>query len=208
MRRTILFLILLLTATVGAAQDFEGVIEAKRMVMGDSMNFVYTVKGDQVRVDEISMRTHVFAGSRLFNLKEGTQVILFHQNKKWQKAIDLPKAATPANLQATSLKETKSFFGYKCSKYLVKNTISNISIQFFVAEEKFNFYLPMLKLINNNDEFSLGYMALGVKSGSFPFLAIKYDAAGKEAGRFEVTRIEKKQISASGFEIPKGYSEK
>jgi hypothetical protein len=69
------------------------------------------------------------------------------------------------------------------------------------------FFVPMLELLNQREDFSTHYLSLPVKDGSFPFLAVKYDAAGKEVGRLEVTRIEKKVVSASVFDVPKDYKE-
>lgn len=40
----------------------------------------------------------------------------------------------------------------------------------------------------------------------FPLRAISYDAAGKEKSRMEVTKIEKKSIDDSQFQVPAGYT--
>jgi hypothetical protein len=42
----------------------------------------------------------------------------------------------------------------------------------------------------------------------FPLRSVEYDAAGKELSRMEVTKVEKKSLEDSEFEIPKDYTAK
>lgn len=207
MFRKLLTLCFTLFAFFAGAQNFEGIIEFKKQLPGDSLNLVYSVKGDQVRIDEISPRTHRIGASYLLNTKEGSTIYLNHELKTTVRRENTDKSTAPAGLTVTSSKESKSFFGYKCSKYSVTNTANNSSIHYYVASGKFTFFVPMLELLNRREDFSAHFLALPSKDGALPFLAVKYDAGGKEVGRLEVTRLEKKAISTSVFDVPKDYKE-
>ncbi|MGL5889207.1 MAG: DUF4412 domain-containing protein [Bacteroidia bacterium] len=207
MFRNLLMLCCTFLAGLAGAQNFEGIIEFKKQTLTDTVNYVYSVKGDQVRIDEISPRTHRIGGSYLLNTKEGTTIYLNHELKTTVRRANTDKSTVPAGLTVTSSKETKSFFGYKCSKYSVTNTADNSSIHYYVASGKFTFFVPMLELLNRREDFSAHFLALPAKDGALPLLAVKYDAAGKEVGRLEAARIEKKAISASVFDVPKDYKE-
>jgi Domain of unknown function (DUF4412) len=207
MFRNLFTLCFTLFTGLAGAQGFEGIIEFKKQLPGDSVNLVYSVKGDQVRIDEIRARTHNIFGSFLLDLKSGSRIFINHAKKEWTQLGNTGKPDVPASLTVVSTKESKSFFGNKCNKHIVKNTTDNSAIHYYVAAGKYQFFVPMLELLNRREDFSTHYLALPVKDGSFPFLAVKYDAAGKEAGRLEVTRIEKKVISATVFDLPKDYEE-
>lgn len=207
MIRIVLFTLSVLFATFAAAQNFEGVIEFKKQTLTDTVNYLYSVKGNMVRIDEVSPRTHRIDGSFLLNLKEGSMIYLNHERKTWGRREKTGKPAVPSGLSVSSTKVNKTLFGYKCSQHIVKNTADNSSIHYYVAPGRFTFFVPMLELLNRREDFSTHYLALPVKDGSFPFLAVKYDAAGKELARLEVTRIEKKTVSLSVFDVPKDYKE-
>ncbi|MCU0432222.1 MAG: DUF4412 domain-containing protein [Bacteroidia bacterium] len=207
MIRKFLLVLGVLTSTFAAAQNFEGVIEFKKKSLTDTVNYMYSVKGNMVRIDEINQRTHRIDGSFLLNLQEGSMIYLNHERKTWGRREKTGKPVVPTGLNVSSTKVTKTFFGYKCNQHIVKNTADNSSIHYYVSPGRFTFFVPMLELLNRREDFSTHYLSLPVKDGSFPFLAIKFDAAGKEVGRLEVTRIEKKTVSASVFEVPKDYKE-
>jgi hypothetical protein len=207
MIRIVLFALSVLSAAVAAAQSFEGVIEFKKQSLTDTVNYMYSVKGNKVRIDEINPRTHRIDGSFLLNLQEGSMIYLNHERKTWGRREKTGKPTVPAGLTVSSTKAAKTLFGYKCSQHIVKNTVDNSSIHYYVSPGRFTFFVPMLELLNRREDFSTHYLALSVKEGSFPFLAVKYDAAGKELARLEVTRIEKKTVSVSVFDVPKDYKE-
>jgi Domain of unknown function (DUF4412) len=207
MLRKLFTIYFMLLAGLAAAQNFDGIIEFKKQQPGDSVNLVYSVNGNQVRVDEIRARSHNIFRSFLLDLKAGSCIFINHAKKEWTQLGNTGKPEVPASITVESTKESKSLFGNKCNKHIVKNTADNSSIHYYVSSGKYMFFVPMLELLNQREDFSTHYLSLPVKDGSFPFLAVKYDAAGKEVGRLEVTRIEKKVVSASVFDVPKDYKE-
>ena len=70
MKKSILKLITVVVVMVAfsftaVAQSFEGVIEFKKSSNTDTTSYVYTVKGNQVRIDEIGSKSHKVEGSFL-----------------------------------------------------------------------------------------------------------------------------------------------
>jgi len=90
----------------------------------------------------------------------------------------------------------------------VKNPDEGTQISFWVTSGgKFNFFRPMIKQLNRKEKFAIYYLLLDVKEGSVSFMAVQSDMSGKETGRLEVTKIQKKAVDASQFEVPKDYKE-
>jgi len=203
--------LVLLTAALPvsvAAQAFEGVIEFKKMSDKDTTNYVYYVKGDKVRIDEIGSRSKKVEGSFLIDTKAGTMKFLSHDRKTWGE--HKPGATNTAGGKPTVSKTgaTKTMHGYKVSEYLVKNPDEGTQISFWVTSGgKFNFFRPMIKQLNRKEKFAIYYLLLDVKEGSVSFMAVQSDMSGKETGRLEVTKIQKKAVDASQFEVPKDYKE-
>lgn len=207
MLRACLLSFFLLVMVVANAQSFEGVLEFKKQSPTDTLSYVYTVKGDQVRIDEIRSITHRVVTSMLLNLETGTLHAINHEQKTWERRKPTGKAIRPATSLATTTTHSKSLFGYKCIEYTVNNTSTNTTMSYWVASGKFDFFVPMLELLNSTDDFARFYLALPVKNGALPFLAVTYAASGKEVARMEVTRIEKKKVAEAQFSVPTDYTE-
>ncbi len=203
---TFLFTFIVLSLT-SYAQSFEGIIEFKKQSGKNIVNYVYYVKGDQVRIDEFAPGTRDVSGSFLVDTKAGTMRYLNHDRKMWGTRTPKGGAAAPAGCVVTATKATRELFGYKCSEQVVKNTADSTQITYYLASGKFSFFTPMMKLLNRQEKFSTYFFAMTVKDGAMPLLAIEKDLAGNEKGRLEVTRLEQKTLAAGLFDIPKDYTE-
>lgn len=190
-----------------SAQSFEGVIEFKKMTENDTTGYVYYIKGNNVRIDEIGARSKKVEGSFLIDTKAGTMKFLSHDRKTWGEHKSGAAPAVGGKPVVTKTTNVKMLHGYKCTEYVVKNADENASISFWIASGKFNFFKPMLKLLNRKEKFATYYPLLPVKDGAFAMLAVQNNNAGKETGRLEVTRLEKKAVDGALFAIPKDYSE-
>lgn len=189
------------------AQNFEGVIEFKKQTGPDVVNYLYYVKGDKVRIDEFTPGTRTVSGSFIVDTKTGSMIFLSPDRKLWGTRVQKGAAAAPAGAVASTTKATKTLFGYKCSEQVVTHAADSTQISYWIAPGKFNFFLPMLKLLNRQENFSTYYFALTVKEGAMPLLAVEKDLNGNEKSRLEVTRLEQKVLTEGLFEIPKDYTE-
>ena len=208
MIRKIAILLLLCSGIsfLASAQNFEGIIEFKKQTGTTTVNYVYYVKGNQVRIDEFAPGTRNVEGSFILGLKDSSMVYLNHVRKMW--GIRTPAAArlAPAGCVATTTKNSKELFGYKCLETVVKNAGDSTQVSYYIASGKFAFFAPMVKILNRQENFATYLLAVKMKDGSMPLLAIEKNLAGVEKGRLEVTRLESKVLDAGLFVTPKDYT--
>jgi hypothetical protein len=188
------------------SQSFEGTIEFKKATTTDTTNYIYYVKDNQVRVDEIGSRSHKLEGSFLVNLGTKTMKSLNHERKLY---MDQPTPADPVikgSCTVTKGQNVKNLQGYKCQEYIVTNNTEGIVITYWLADGKFSFFDKLLHQLNRKDKASIYFLQIPSTKDMFPMLSIQTDITGKPTGRLEVTKITKKVIDATLFEIPKGYN--
>ncbi|MBI3510325.1 MAG: DUF4412 domain-containing protein [Bacteroidetes bacterium] len=208
LRRILLSLLAILPFTNFLhAQTFEGLMEFKKQSGKEVTNYVYYIKGDKVRIDEFAPDSRIVSGSFIVDTKAMTMIYLLPDRKMWGTRTSKSGIAAPAGAVVTATKKTKDLFGYKCAEQVVKCAADTTQISFWIAPGKFNFFLPMLKLINRQENFSTYYLAIAnLKAGSMPLLAIESNLNGVERGRLEVTRLEAKAIADNMFDVPKDYT--
>lgn len=211
MKKTLLKFISVVVALVGFtfsanAQSFEGVIEFKKMTPSDTTNYVYYVKGNHVRIDEIGTKSRNLEGTFLVDMDGKTMKSLNHDRKLY---MDQPTPAAPSIKGTCSVKKgqnVKNIQGYKCQEYIVSNAEEGVSITYWVADGKFSFFDKLLRQLNRKDKSSVYYLQMTDVKNSFPMLSVQTDNSGKETVRLEVTKITKKEVDPSMFDVPKGYN--
>jgi hypothetical protein len=189
-----------------AAAQFEGVIEFKKASTTDTTNYVYYVKGNQVRIDEIGSKSHKIEGSFLVDLDAKTMKFLNHDRKLYG---DQATPSAPVVKGTCSVKKgqnVKNLQGYKCVEYIVTNNDENTIITYYIADGKFSFFEKLLRQLNRKEKSSVYFLQIADIKNTFPMLSIETDLSGKEKGRLEVTKITKKEVDPAMFEIPKGYN--
>lgn len=188
-------------------KTFEGVIEFKKMSSIDTNQYTYYVKGDHVRIDEVDPKTKVIAGSFLIDLKQNKMTTLSHERKLYMDQKQVPPPVVQGSPEITKTKNAKTILGVKCTEYIVKNKEENTDISFFISNSgRYEFFGPLLKTLNRKDKFSSYYLKLTGVDGLFPLLAIQRNKNGKETGKIETVKMERKELSASLFKIPAGYT--
>ena len=199
-------LALILVAIVGAwAQSFEGSIEFKRILPNDTSIYVYHVKGNKVRIDEMASDGKTVEGTMLVNLADKKMFALSHDRKLFMERPYKADDASKMNLEVERSGNTKYINGFECSQWRVKNREKDSEITYWVAEGNFDFFQPLLQTINRKDNFATFYLQVPNTKGFFPMLAVERTLLRDEKGRLQVTKINKKSLDASFMEIPKGY---
>ena len=189
------------------SQSFEGVIEFKKQTESDTTNYVYYIKGDKVRVDEVGAKFEKSEGSYLIDLKANTVVAVSSERKMY---FNQPPSTIPPMLkckpEVTKTSNTKMIHEFKCTEYIVKCTEEKTQISYWMAAGKFDFFDRMVRLLNRKDKSAVYFLQITGTQGMFPFVSIENTIGGGEKTRMEVTKIQKKSVDASKFEIPKGYT--
>lgn len=197
--------ICLVTFAAAWAQTFEGSIEFKRILPNDTSIYVYHVKGNKVRIDEIAADGKTVEGTMLVNLSDKKMYALSHERKLFMERPYKADESAKMNLDVERSGNTKFINGFECSQWRVKNREKDSEITYWVAEGNFEFFIPLLQTINRKDNFATFYLQVPGTKGFFPMLAVERTLLRDEKGRLQVTKITKKALDASFMEIPKGY---
>jgi hypothetical protein len=193
-------------ALPASSQSFEGIIKFKKLTQTDTTNYVYYVKDNYVRIDEIGSRSQKLEGSFLVNLDAKTMKSVNHERKLY---MDQPTPAEPAlkgSCTTTKGQDVKNLQGYKCTQQVVTNNTEGVIITYYLADGKFSFFDKLLHQLNRKDKASVYFLQIPDTKNMFPMLSIQTDLKGKETGRLEVTEITKKSLTTDTFDVPKGYN--
>ncbi|HTF04499.1 MAG TPA: DUF4412 domain-containing protein [Bacteroidia bacterium] len=199
----LLFVCLSMTAAL-TAQDFEGIVEFKKQEGKSQENWVWYVKGDQVRVDEFQPGSRVLKGCYLMNTKDKTAKYLDHTAKTWSNHVAAPSTA-PAGCTVAETKNSKEFQSYKTTEYTLKTPVDTMHFSYWISTGKFGFFKPAVQLLGPTNMYFKYYWALEPKDNTMPMLVTRKNAKDEETGRFEVTRIEKRELDANLFNVPADY---
>lgn len=188
------------------AQSFEGVIEFKKISTTDTTNYVYYIKDNIVRIDEIGSKSHKVEGTFLVDMNAKTMKSLNHERKLY---MDQATPSAPVIKGTCTVKKgqnVKNLQGYKCTEYTVTNNEEGTIITYWLADGKFSFFDKLLTQLNRKDKSSIYFLQIPNVKNMFPMLSVQTDLAGKETGRLEVTKITKKVVDPTMFDVPKGYN--
>jgi hypothetical protein len=190
------------------AQNFNGTIEFKYTTQKDTNTNVYIVKDKLIKLDQYSKKTNAIEGSFIFDLTTNKIKWTNPKRKVWGES----KSETPPILKgvcvATKGTNTKSIQGIKCTEYTVKNTEENTIITYWIAENKFSFFVPVIKLWNRKDKQSVYFNQIkDLPEGCMPLLSEeKLITDGKTITKLEVVKISKKVPESASLEVPATYS--
>lgn len=193
----------------GLAQSFSGSIEFTYATQKDTTTNVYHVKDNMVKLDQYSRgQTRTIEGSYLFDLNAGEVKFLNSKRKLWGRQENRTPQNIRGNCVVSKGTATKMIAGIKCREYTVKNTDENTSITYWIAEDRYSFFIPLITLWNRPDKQSKYFAQLSdLKPGSMPLMSEeKALDTGKTLTRLEVQKITKTVPSEDIFMIPKDYS--
>lgn len=195
---------LVLLASNASAQAFEGVIEFTKTTGPVVTNYKYFVKGERVRIEEISARGEV-QGIMLVDTRDKTVTAISPERKLY---MDVPNMRLPKDVETTVQKtaDLKDMAGYKCEKWVVKSPKEDRILTYWVAADEFSFFIPLLETLNRKDEQAVFFLQIKDNKGVFPMLGIEQKIDGAEVSRLEVKQVTKGAQKQSLFEIPAGFN--
>ena len=191
---------------IASAQSFEGVIEFKKQTTTDTVNYIYYVKGDKVRLDEIGSKSKKVEGSFIIDLKTNTMLSLSHERKLYIEQAAGTPAPVNGKPEIKKTGNTKMIQGIKCNEYTVKNAEEKVQVTYWMACNSYDFFFKLLKVLNRKDKSAVYVQQLTGVDGCFPFLSSQVNLeTNKEEVKMEVTKVEKKTVEPAKFEVPKDY---
>ncbi len=208
MKRLLVTVTASLLCCFAIAQGFSGTIEFRYTTQKDTTVNLYSVKNDRIRLDQYNKRDKGVEGSFLFDLSAKEVKFLNPKRKLW----GYQKSETPQVVRGecvvTKGTGTKTIAGQKCVDYTVKNTTENTIITYWIADNKFNFFKPLVKLWNRKDKQSIYFGQLkDIGEGAMPLLSEEKNLSdGRLLTRLEVIRITTTPPADAALEVPAGYS--
>lgn len=199
------FILAFFLANVTFAQ-FEGNIEFKWETKKDTTINIYRVKGNNVKLDQLGKKSGKVEGSFVFDLGSGSIKFVNPARKVWGDHKSETPPVTKGSCEVVKGKNSKTIAGKKCVDYVVKNTEENTMITFWITQEKFDFFIPLVKLWNRKDKQSVYFNKIeGLPKGSMPMLSVETTMDGKLISRLEVTKIEKRTLDMATVSVPADY---
>jgi hypothetical protein len=208
MKKILFFTGVLFSLTDIIAQGFNGSIEFKYATQKDTTTNVYLVKDKKVKLDQFSKKGNTVEGSFLFDLANKEIRFLNPKRKLWGKQ----KSETPQIINGTCVvtkgTATKTIAGMKCKEYTVKNTEENTVINYWITENKFTFFIPLIKLWNRKDKQSIYFGQIkNLPEGSMPMMSEERQISdGKLLTKLEVVKITPMVPDDAALDIPAGYN--
>src|SRR5688572_24303000 len=105
LKSLILLTLVSFTGLAAIAQSFEGTIEFKKKTTADTTKYIYYIKGDKIRIDEIGVKSGKPEGTFLVDTKENKMISLSHERKIF---MDKTQGAPPTVLGKPAVSKTKN----------------------------------------------------------------------------------------------------
>ena len=192
MKKIALFVTGLVLSASSFAQ-FEGSIEFKMETKKDTTTNIYYVKGDHVKLDQLGKKTGKVEGSFVFDMSNKQIKFVNPARKVWGEHKSETPPVIKGKCETTKTKNTKTFLGKKCTEYIVKNTEENTQINYWITSDKFDFFVPVVKMWNRKDKQSIYFNQIkDLPKGAMPMASYETTIDGKAVSKLEMTKIEKK----------------
>ena len=199
MKKHILVLFLFSAISViSIAQPFEGVMDFNKISAVDTIKYRYYVKGNNVRIEEMNKKG-VIAGIMLVDLVKGNILALSPDRKMYMEVPALSKPIITGKVEVNKTSGTKIINGYTCKLWRMRNKAENTEVSYWVAEDKFDFFNGLLKVLNRKDKLSVYFMQAPTVVGAMALEATERNLLRDFKNAIVTTKIEKKVLDASLF---------
>ncbi len=193
-----------IAAAALAGDPFEGTIKFTKTIGPVTANYIYYVKGDKVRVEELGENGEI-QGIMIVDTKANTVKALSPERKMF---IDVPNKRPPRDTEVYVQKtgKTETINGYKCIEVKVSGKDEGREVTYWVADDDFDFMVPMLETLNRKDKLAVYFMNVPDIQGMFPMVGVERKTDGVELTKLQVHEIVKTDLDSNLFSIPTNYS--
>jgi hypothetical protein len=201
----LLFFLFLFIGSLAIAKDFEGIISFIKIDGKDTTFYMYKVKGNNIRVDDVK-KDGSLNGIMLLNLNNSSIVMLSGINKFYINVPISTKKLSDLDLVVEKTKDKITVAGKKCNLWIVTDKLSGTNFEYWV-NNKYNypFFNGMLKVLNREEPIAHSWLEMQVDDDFFPMIGIEYNASGEVIRKIEVISIEEKKLADEIFELPADY---
>lgn len=201
----LLFTAVLFTSAALRAQEFEGSIYFTKSNMVDVTKYVYHVKGNMVRIDEMVEGSEKMVAALLVNLETKEMIALSHERNLYMKRPRGGEVAAIKGLEVKKGELEKSINGKNCEQYRVKSKELDSEVTFWVAEGYYSFFPKLLNILKRKDNYATFYTSLPDLDRKLPLVANEMSLLREKKGFLQVDKLEAKKLDDKMFAIPAGY---
>ncbi len=187
--------------------NFEGEIVFVKETLNDTSYFSYKIKNNRVRVEELDSKLNV----KNYMIVDVDAPLIYAVNPSRKLYTNMPihpwdfDNAPQSDYQVIKTQNYKYLKGYKCNQWRVRNKKDDTEIAYWVANDHFNFFQKLLRLINVADKSSNYYLRIPEIDGVFPLLSVERSTLRCWKSKLEVISLKQKDMETSLFEIPQDY---
>jgi hypothetical protein len=187
-----------------ASGPFQGTIKFTKTIGPVTADYVYYVKDHLVRVEELGENGEI-QGIMIVDTKANTVKALSPERQMY---IDVPnkRPARETDVYVQKTTNTKMINGYKCTEVHVTGKEDGREVTFWVADDDFEFLVPMLETLNRKDKLAVYFMSVSDIEGMFPMMGVEKKTDGVELTKLQVTEVKKVELEDKLFSIPSDYT--
>lgn len=205
--KIIIFIICCFWGVFAYSQTFEGTIDIVKTTLSDTLYYSYTIKNNHIRIDEYDKHKRL-QKSFILNLQDSSIFALNPHDKLYmpvERQIAMENAIEPTIIHTGNFKYIN---GYRCYQWRVRDVASNTEIAYWVAQENFDFFVPMAHLWKTIEENFSFFTLLPLQSiaGNMPLLTETRTLLRDEKAIISVINIERVLVSDALFVIPHTYN--
>jgi len=187
------------------AQDFEGIIKFKKIVHFDTTEYVYSIMGPKMRIDELDDNGKVH-GSLILDSDKDEVFAMNHLRKMYVQLESKPSTKDMSNCAVVFTDQRRVILDRACIKWRVTNPDYQSVATFWVIEDKrYPFFNKMLSTIKSKEKMALYFLQVPDNFGYFPIYGEETGYNGVARSKLKTTEILEQKVDGSRFKIPKDY---
>lgn len=199
-------LLLGLNISGATAQGFRGSITFERISLSDTVHYVYHVKDQFIRVDQLDSKQKT-QQITIVNTKEQSITVINPDRKLYMPVTVRPFSDLPSNdYEIIKTENSKRINGYVCYQWRIRNRKKNTEVAYWVANDEFNFFTDLLRLMNKTEKIQNYYLQIPGATGFLPMHSVERSLLRDIRMQYKVLNIQKGTPDASLFTIPVSYT--
>ena len=169
------------------------------------MNYNYFVKGDNIRIEELNEENKV-VGLQLVNTRNKELLAVSPERKLYLEAKKR-RGAAHFDVEVIKTQKKKTILDYECFEIVAINKQQDRKIVYWVTQDNFSFFKPLLDVLNKKEKQSLYFQKIKGMEDCWPIKSTEYViSTGKSIAKLTTISIDNKEPKSSLFEIPDDYS--
>jgi len=200
----ILIISLTIISSNNLSSQFTGEISFKKTTGANEINYKYYINSDDIRIEEIDSEDKI-EGIKLINLSTKKINILSPERKLYIEASEL-RGPAEVKVKVEKTGKTKIILDKECQKIIVTCNDQDRKIVYWITKGDYNFFSPMLELINRREKHAVYYQKISNMKGCWPMKSSEYVlSTGKLISEMTTKSIENKELESEFFSIPSDY---